>query len=296
MIGNSLILSIKGGLGNQMFQYAFSRALSIKYNKQLVIDDFTEFLLDKTYKRTFQLNRLNIIFTKSSLYVRLLIILSKIDPHIRKNTSTLISRFYGSFIVENNQEYSEINIKSIKPVFLIGYWQSPKYFLGIENLIRAELTPPTPTNRKFLNLGEIISSCNSVALGIRLYEETINPAAQSYLGKIKTIDEINAVIETINFELDNPRFFVFCTQKSDELNKLNLPSNSIFVTSEDGYIDAVDTMWLLSKSRNHIFMNSTFYWWGAFLSSANYLKSDQIIYAADNFLNRDVYCESWRKF
>jgi hypothetical protein len=70
----------------------------------------------------------------------------------------------------------------------------------------------------------------------------------------------------------------------------------VFVTPDEGFEDAVDTLWLLSKCKHHVFTNSTFYWWGAFLSSNNFEIDQQHIYAADNFLNQNIYFDNWHKF
>jgi hypothetical protein len=80
------------------------------------------------------------------------------------------------------------------------------------------------------------------------------------------------------------------------LKKLNLPKKTIFVTPEDGYTGSIENLWLLSQCKHHIFNNSSFYWWGAWLSSKFYKNNNQTIYAADNFINKDGLPKSWYKF
>ena len=58
----------------------------------------------------------------------------------------------------------------------------------------------------------------------------------------------------------------------------------------------MDKIWLLSQCKHHIFNNSTFYWWGAWLSSINHKHSDQDIFASDNFLNDNIVLNKWKKF
>ena len=56
---NSITLGFYGGLGNQMFQYAFARNLSLKKNVPLILDLYG-FEYDSYYKRDFDLGNFNI--------------------------------------------------------------------------------------------------------------------------------------------------------------------------------------------------------------------------------------------
>jgi hypothetical protein len=68
------------------------------------------------------------------------------------------------------------------------------------------------------------------------------------------------------------------------------------MTPEQGFCDPVDTLWLLSRFKHHVFNNSSFYWWGAWLSRANHLTYTQMIRCSDNFINPDSFPPSWKKF
>ena len=64
----SLTLLLKGGLGNQLFQYAAAKAIADFYNCELYIDTKSGFILDYKYKRKIAINKLNIHF-KSCLHL-----------------------------------------------------------------------------------------------------------------------------------------------------------------------------------------------------------------------------------
>jgi hypothetical protein len=180
--------------------------------------------------------------------------------------------------------------------WLIGYWQTSKYFVSYEPLLRKELMPPVPISGPFLALRDLIQSCESVAIGIRLYEESNDPASHAHEGKIKTATDVNKAIVRVLDSRPNAKFFVFCTHRANYLADLDLPADTIFVTGDDGYKDSVDCMWLLAHCKHHIFTNSSYYWWGAWLSEAMHKKEEQLIFAADNFINTDGLCGHWQRF
>lgn len=293
---NNIILCLNGGLGNQLFQYAFARALSENSNRNLIIDNSTGFNLDRTYKRTFQLDKFGIKYSKINNFQKLLFLLTKLDPYFRKYSNLYNYRFYSDYIIERDFILNDIILGNKKNTFLIGYWQSPLYFNNLQKTILKELTPPPSTNNLFKELAQKIENSNAIAIGVRLYEETANPENLSNTGSVKTIHDINCVINKINETILNPSYYIFCSHRSKLLENLLIANNAVYVTPDDGFEDPVDTLWLLSKCKHHIFTNSTFYWWGAFLSSNNYKLDEQYIYAADNFLNQNIYLDNWNKF
>ena len=183
-----------------------------------------------------------------------------------------------------------------KNTWVKGYWQSYYYFEKYKYLIQDELTPPPPEHKNFKLLGKEISNSDSVALGIRVYEESNNPVSHALNKKTKNIFEINKVINNVRKKFPNFRFFVFSTRRFNFFKEINFPNNTVFVTHDDGFKGTIERMWLLSQCKHHIFNNSTFYWWGAWLSSKNYQADEQKIYASDNFINCDGLLKEWKKF
>ena len=61
---NKIIIRIRGGLGNQLFGYAFGKSLAIENKYELILDTYNAFEYDKKqYKRTFEPNKFNTKFT-----------------------------------------------------------------------------------------------------------------------------------------------------------------------------------------------------------------------------------------
>ena len=290
---------LRGGLGNQLFQYSTARAIALAQNATLVLDPLTGFARDHVYRRKYELHALPINAKLVSFGLTSLFLLNQLI--VKSKSKTLLSlsnKYLGLRVEENDFRYDDrlpkVPIK--KRLWLVGYWQTPKYFEHLSGLLQRELMPATPAQSLFTSTAELMRNTESVALGVRLYEEATNPEDHALAGRVKSIEDINRVIQRFRHEKPTSRFFVFCTHRAKSLALLDLPADTVFVTGDDGFSDAVDGLWLLSRCKHHIFTNSTYYWWGAWLSHAVHNRDEQLIYAADNFINIDGICDHWRRF
>lgn len=292
-----LYLHLCGGLGNQLFQYACARAITIRNDIQLVLDPWSGFVRDFRYKRKYALAP---FATQSRL-----ILPHEVFPvwlyrwYLRSHndmTGSIQQLWFGRFVNESSLEYlsSIKDIKITSNTWFLGYWQSPRYFSDITSCIRRELQPPSSSESNYLSISKQILNCESVALGIRLYEESLDPSAHSRSGSLKSAADIQSAVDKLLSVRPSASFFIFCTHQSALFEKLKLPDSTVFLTGDNGFTNPVDTLWLLTLCRHHIFTNSTFFWWGAWLSRTLY--SDQTILASDNFSNQDTICNDWNTF
>lgn len=292
---------LNGGLGNQMFQYATARALALRTGAELVLDTWSGFIRDNQYHRSYELQYLPIQARVATALERVPIWLFRAENRIfGVNLNLFQHRIYGSFTLESELRFFEemLHDRREAATWLVGYWQSPLYFQDYTKLLLAELMPPQPTQKRFVDLGRVLRETESVALGIRLYEESANPTAHAKDGQMKTVAEVNAAIERLLALQPNAKLFIFCTHRSPILEKLNLPDSAMFLTHDDGYDGTIERLWLLAQCKHHIFTNSSYYWWGAWLSQILYSSINQCqhIFAADNFINQDGLCAKWDKF
>jgi hypothetical protein len=236
-----------GGTGNQMFQYAFARNLSLKYNKTLKID--LSFLknknmgLDFVY-RDYSLNIFNIYE----------------DFNIDKNHFIKINE--PCFEYEQNV-LDMIHSNSDSNFLLNGYWQSSKYFKEFEKEIRKDFTFRDEIENSNSYVKEMlndIKSKNSVLLNIRR-TDYLNTNYHGVMGK----EYIDKSVKLIESKIKNPRYFLF----SDDLDwcreNIKLPNMTIVNHSYKG--DRFSYYLQLMKNCKHfIIPNSSFAWWAAWLN------------------------------
>lgn len=207
-----LIVQLNGGLGNQMFQYACARSLALRNGLELVLDDWSGFFRDFQYRRSYELGALPIKAELIKTLERLPIWLNRFLHRPRHSHSSLLEEYwYGQFIHET--EFAWIptlnDLLLNRNTWITGYWQSPLYFSEHSKLICTELMPPQPRNHFFILMAKLIKERESVALGVRLYEESKEPNAHASDGKLKSPTHIRAAIERIRTLRPLSQFFCF---------------------------------------------------------------------------------------
>jgi hypothetical protein len=225
-----IITKIQGGLGNQMFQYAYGKHLATKYKKKLYCD--INFYQYQSF-RNFSLQDFENIDLDTSVDN------IKVDFPIYK--------------IDDNFNYKEIPEPNNCGYYLDGYWQSEKYFKESEFIIREDFKPNEETLSKLLRTPFIDS--NTISLHIR---RTDYLTSNGY-HPVQPIEYYQNAVEKIG-EYDY--IFVF----SDDINwcKENLNfKNMIFI---DGFTD-IEDLHLMSMCKNNIIANSSFSWWGAWLNN-----------------------------
>lgn len=291
-----IIVKLKGGLGNQMFQYAFGKALSIKLNQQLFFDTtvLTQKIETATYvtDRDFELslfpeidlkftpaNFNNLIYSKSPLLSKLFV-KTRLLKHIRQ--------------VEN--EFIETAKTPCNAGFNIfeGYFQSEKYFHNHSQIIRSCFRFPQLDPQNNSVKGQIANS-NSVAIHIRRGDYSTNLSTLQYHG-ILPAEYFRKSIELLNETQHNLKYFVFTDDVSWALENFKPEYPEAIIVEGNAGANCWKDMALMTYAKHHIISNSSFSWWGAWLST-----NDSIKIAPKNWFNPEkakfdihsIVPESW---
>ncbi len=264
-------MRISGGLGNQLFCYAAARRVSLVNNIELVIDNISGFSYDYKYKRQYQLDHFCIPCRKATARERL-------EPFQR--VRRFLKRELNQYRPLNERKYvqQESNafdsrLLSFMPngdVYLEGYWQSEGYFKDVEPIIREDLRITPPTDPVSLTLASQMQSLVSVAVHVRFFDEPQeggnNNAPHGYYSRA-----INAMERVI----PGAHYFIFSDQPDAARARIPLPKETVTVVAHNkGDLQAYADLWLMTQCKHFIIANSTFSWWGAWLSDN---KNKQII-------------------
>ena len=288
-----IIVRLKGGLGNQMFQYAAGRSLALKNGMELVLDIRSGFIFDNVYQRNYSLNCFSLGAAHAKLRQMAPFVYERILDKICLSLGNMFrQRPWGLYIYEREPRYfREINDVDFQhDIYMDGYWQTERYFLEHKQMICIELMPPVPCKDRILKMCKIIEKNNSVAVGVRLFEEM--PVGDRHLvGGMAPLSFYEEAAAQMADKIKNPVFFVFCTNSDAIKSSLNLRGTIYYLTDDEGYENAMDSLWLMSMCRHHILSNSSFYWWGAYLAEQRYNNS--IVISCDQFANVDCIPDRW---
>lgn len=263
-----IIVRILGGLGNQMFQYAYAKALEQKgYCVKLDISGFKKYKLHGGY----HLNKYQINLKKASNFSNFI---SKVTFLKHKKEKNLI--YDPTFKLLKGNEYIK------------GYFQTEKYFSEIRNLLLKQFTiSDTISNSTKQYKKQILETINTCSVHIRRGDYISNSKSNSIHGTC-SIEYYREAIKIISEKHKNTIFFVFSDDISWTKENL-LIENAVYINHKT--IPHED-IYLMSLCKHNITANSSFSWWGAWL---NQNKNKVVIAPKKWFLNKknEIASKNW---
>lgn len=276
-----------GGLGNQMFQYAAARALSLKHCIPLYLDiEWFDRKQPSIAVRPYQLKIFPNITApvksyRFSLWHR---IIKYIDKHIP----------FSHTICEPHFSYWSGFTEITPPAKLDGYWQSEQYFMNFQNEIREDFTfPELP--KKALEISKHISSVrDAVSVHIRRGDYISNPQAQIFHGNLDQ-DYYNKALHIIKEKFGETTIFIFSDDPQWVRKKFDCCGHSAVIVELNIPSAPHHDMHLMSLCRHHIIANSSFSWWGAWLGKKEGMTLAPRKWFAQKDFNdyKDIYCKKW---
>jgi len=230
------IIKFKGGLGNQLFQYAFLRNLEITYHCKNVRSDFSYYeAVDNDSIRKPRIINLNISHNQinTTELQKMLIFNHNTNPtkFLYRVKIFLEKTLNKKYLFEKNRAYIDIN-KILDFNYYDGYWQSWLYFREIEDCLRREITPKIPLNIETKNLINDISKKNMVFVGIRRGDYLANRKAKKHFGDFDQ-EYFDKALKIIKEKVKNPQLLIF----SNDIKwvKENLKFNCESTYREDSF-------------------------------------------------------------
>ncbi len=261
-----VIVRFKGGMGNQLFQYAFGLQLAKRLGARLTFDPTNLLYRNNPPDFVYRNYDLDVFQPSVTDFLAPPGLLAKIyNLRIEKLSaaaSYLVTRKYP-VVKEAHFHYDERLLPEAQEgVIYDGWWQSPKYFAGVEEQLRQDLRFSRPVIDASRDLLGRIEGCNAVCLNVRrtdfLKVDTLNATDKDYFlrGADYLIDR-----------LDDPRFFVFSDDIEWCRENISLAAPTEFVDHAHKGFKFGNYLRLMTACRHFLIPNSSFAWWAAWLNT-----------------------------
>jgi hypothetical protein len=250
-VARSVTVRLRGGLGNQLFQYALGRALAEKDRRELFLDDLAlrvprPLATPRTYGlHAFEIRArcLSEVPAGAAAPVRVVQMRRGFNPYV-------------------------LSPRAAAHLYLEGFWQDERYFRHLEGPIRRELRfKPGPWSDSPWNAA-LARTPEPVCVHVRRQDYVTGRGGGFRLG-FCGIEYYADAIQTLAERVGEPHFFVF----SDDLpwceRFLDFGGRPYtFVRHQENAGGPQLDLRLMTLCRHFIISNSSFSWWGAWLGSA----------------------------
>jgi hypothetical protein len=274
-----IIVRVKAGLGNQLFQYALGRHLAEKNRSSLILDTVWYHKKRSSAEhaddplRDFGLEQFHITGKVATLQD-----LSQYHYSLNGRWGKLLWRFKSVFslhskfkyVSEKHFEFDPQILGKVGNLYLIGIWQSERYFWEIRSILCSELTVKDP---------KIVQYTSSFLEKVRQAGDTIvsvHVRRGDYISR--NTDERHASLPVTYFTRaiqqfpSNTHFVIF----SDDIGWCKQQFNGRLITFAEGH-SVIQDFDIMCHCDHHIIANSTFSWWAAWLNS----RVNKIVIAPD---------------
>lgn len=265
-----VIVKLLGGFSNQLFQYAVGRHLAY-LNKDVLKLDIE--LFRGEFKDIYRLNKLNIIESIATLD----------EIHHLKNLDTSSFLIRGSRKIGIPSPYNKkshhrekllnpyvfnpriLNLKG--DIYLEGWLQNEKYFKNVRHIILNDYQLKNGLRDQNMECLYRIKKTESVSLHIRRGEYVVNKHFD-----VLPLEYYYKAIDYIKLNTGNPDIFIFTDDPDWVLNNFKNIKEYNLVSSNSDKASFYHTQYdyedlcLMKHCKHHIIANSTFSWWGAWLS------------------------------
>ncbi|MGB8363503.1 MAG: alpha-1,2-fucosyltransferase [Rhizomicrobium sp.] len=265
-----IVARLCGGLGNQLFIYAAARRIAEARGAELLLDAYSDFAKDRKYGAISQLQHFAI---KADFAPKELCFSPHAGRHLRDLQVSLSKHLplRHRFIVREADFDALCGGAPLRRlVRLEGYWQSERYFAPIADKLVDELQVVSPLSAKSREVLDRIAATQSVCVHIRQRRGAHlafgrQPPPQAPQLPFAYYEE---AVERVCRHVERPTFFCFGDNPDWMRERWKFPYPVHFVDHNRSQETAYEDLALMSQCRHFVVGNSTFSWWGAWLSGS----------------------------
>lgn len=261
------LIKMTGGLGNQMFIYAFYLSMRKRFaDTRIDLSDMQHYHAHNGY----ELHRIFALPTDEFLINRRL-----------KQAAELL---FFKTIIERKQDLRTLHAYTREYrwpfIYFKGFYQSERYFRDVADEVRTLFTFTAPTNPQTRALAENIrTDRSSVSLHVRR-GDYLTAQFRDSMGSVCGLPYYRNLITEVKQRIPAPHFYVFSDDIGWAQENLGL-DGEVFVDWNTGQ-DSWQDMLLMSRCRHNAICNSTFSWWGAWLNA----HPDKLVFAPDRWMRQ----------
>jgi len=271
-IPSTIIVQLMGGLGNQLFQYAVGRNIAKMNNFSLKLDLSWFRYHPRWFKyhpyRPYSLNHFATLKDIASL-AEVAELRGLTWVHLKEKIlhKVYADRPYSkqTMIRERTVDFDPEILQISSGAYLSGYWQSEKYFKDIEDIIRKEFTVITPPDPENIKIANEIRETEGVCIHVRRGDYISDPKANQNIG-VCSLDYYYRSIDYIMSRVEKPHFYIFSDDPDWTQQHIAIDAPTTYIhnnPSDKNYED----LRLMTYCKHFIIANSSFSWWGAWLSA-----------------------------
>lgn len=275
------VVSLNGGLGNQLFVASCGLALAGRLGATLYFDRQR-----LARKRPDMLTALDPYPHGAKIWERLPQFRDRAVHRIKRAVAGIAGKsviralpgWHGAVFAERGFHYDPAIEAIESDIFLAGYFQSPRYFAGHETVIRRAFEPSEAASERAKSFAARLAGENTVSLHLRRGDYASNANNTATHG-ILSGEYYDCAVALLRRVAADPRIFIFSDSPSEAARICERWPEAEAVT---GFNDK-DDLFLMSRCRHHIIANSSFSWWGAWLDG----RPDSIVVAPRAWFSRD---------
>lgn len=279
------IIKLQGGLGNQMFQYAFARGLQHHYGTDIMLDAVDLEAGEGITRRRYALDAFLLGQGKAATKFATPTQSARYNRPLRRPFLATLAVLVGQKPTEIVIQPSLTKLITWEPrwqnqdAYFLGLWQNPAYFAGCQDDVRQAFTFRTPLSGKAAVIAHTMSQNETLAIQVRRGDYVSNPKVQKILYVTDT-EYFNRALEYVFSQKKITHIIVVSDDIAWCQQELHLPVTSTFVPKD---ISDVDSLHLMSLAQHAIISNSSFGWWGAWLSR----NPSKIVVAPEHWYRKD---------
>lgn len=262
LTSNYVTCRLQGRTGNIMFQISHAYAKALEYNRQFVVPS------DESSTRHLE----NTLFKKIPFSIK---------------TSTQTPTTHTTWV---KFTYEQTVPLVDRPTAFAGWFQSEKFFIKYKEPVIDLFSPPISFLEKVFRIYPFFKNKTVAAINVRRGDYLTQPTRHPVI----SLDYINKAYEHL------PHHNILLVVSDDiEWCKDNIKLPNCIFNDNSQFWDA-EALWLLSLCDHFIISNSSFSWWGAYLSRSE----DKVVIAPGTWFGpdmeaandpKDIYCEDWIK-